>query len=48
MLPASTPANAIVYGSGKVTVRDMMKAGFWLTLAGIILTVVFVRLLSFF
>jgi len=45
MLPSATVANAIVYGSGKVAVRDMMKVGFWLTLSGIVLAVVFVRLL---
>ena len=47
MLPAATPPNAIVYGSGKVTVRDMMRVGFWLTLAGIVLAVAFVRLMVF-
>ena len=46
LLPAATPPNAIVYGSGKVTVRDMVRVGFWLTLAGIVLAVAFVRLLA--
>ena len=27
MLPVGTAANAIVYGSGRVSMRDMMRAG---------------------
>jgi len=34
MLPAGTPPNAIAYGSGRVTMGEMMRAGFWLNLAG--------------
>ena len=30
MLPVSTPSNAIVYGSGRVPIRHMITAGFWL------------------
>jgi len=37
MFPFSTPPNAIVFGAGRLTMRDMMKAGFWLTLAGVVL-----------
>ena len=33
MLPVATPPNAIVYGSGKVTIPQMAKAGFWLNIA---------------
>lgn len=33
MLPAGTPPNAIVFGSGRVRLPDMMKAGFLLDLA---------------
>ncbi|MBS0197953.1 MAG: SLC13/DASS family transporter [Planctomycetes bacterium] len=30
MLPAGTAPNALVFASGRVTMREMMKAGFWL------------------
>ena len=32
LLPVSTPPNALVFGSGAVTINDMMRAGFVLTL----------------
>lgn len=37
MLPVATPPNAIVFGSGCVTIPQMMKAGFWLNIGSIIL-----------
>ena len=39
MLPVATPPNAIVYGSGKVTIGNMIKAGFILNLIGILIIV---------
>ncbi len=34
MLPVATAPNAVIYGSGKLTVKDMAKAGLVLNLAG--------------
>lgn len=46
MLPVSTPCNAIVYGSGLIPLRQMMRHGLVLDLAGIVVIVTLVRLLS--
>ncbi len=37
MLPVATPPNAIAYGSGYVTIGQMVKGGIWLNLIGIVL-----------
>ena len=37
MLPVATPPNAIVYGSGQVTAAQMVRAGFLLNIAAIVI-----------
>jgi sodium-dependent dicarboxylate transporter 2/3/5 len=36
MMPVSTPCNAIVYGSGRIPLRAMMKSGAIIDIAGAI------------
>ena len=36
MLPVATPPNAVVFGSGAVTIRQMARTGVWLNILGII------------
>ncbi|WP_416830954.1 MAG: SLC13 family permease [Erythrobacter sp.] len=37
MLPVATPPNAIVFSSGEIQIKEMMRAGFWLNLISIVL-----------
>jgi len=45
MLPVATPPNAIVHGSGWVTINKMSKAGIYLNILGAILVTATVYLL---
>ncbi|HIW95455.1 MAG TPA: DASS family sodium-coupled anion symporter [Candidatus Corynebacterium gallistercoris] len=38
MLPVATPPNAIAYGSGYVTIGEMVKGGLWLNVIAVFLT----------
>jgi sodium-dependent dicarboxylate transporter 2/3/5 len=46
MLPVATPPNTVVFASGKLKVSDMVKAGFLLNLASVIIISVIVYLLG--
>jgi sodium-dependent dicarboxylate transporter 2/3/5 len=39
MLPVATPSNAVAFGSGEVTIRQMVKAGMWLNGIAMVLIV---------
>lgn len=39
MLPVGTPPNAVMFGTGKVTIMEMVRIGWWLNLAALILIV---------
>jgi sodium-dependent dicarboxylate transporter 2/3/5 len=45
MLPVATPPNAIIFSSRYVTIPQMMKAGIWLNLIGVVLISLFVMFL---
>jgi sodium-dependent dicarboxylate transporter 2/3/5 len=44
MMPAGTLPNAIVFGTGRVRLPQMMKAGLWLSRAGILVITALVAL----
>ncbi len=39
MLPVATPPNALVYGTGYLTMKDMIKGGFLLDISGWLITI---------
>ncbi len=41
MLPVATPPNAVIFGSGYITIPQMVKAGVWLNLAGVVVITLF-------
>ncbi len=46
MLPVATPPNAIVFGSGHISIQAMVKAGIWLNILAIVFTVAWMQLVG--
>lgn len=46
MLPVATPPNAIIYGSGRIHIPEMARAGMWLNVVFILLTSLFAYYLA--
>ncbi len=46
MLPTATPPNAIVFGSGRIPIRTMIRTGFWLNMAGVLTIYFYIHLLG--
>ena len=46
MMPVATPPQAIVFGSGRVSIGQMVRAGIWFNLLGVVLVVLLFRLLG--
>ena len=48
MLPIATPPNAVIFGSGKIKIKDMIKAGVGLNLLSIfIVSIISILVLNF-
>jgi sodium-dependent dicarboxylate transporter 2/3/5 len=48
MLPIATPPNAVVFGSGRIKINDMIKAGLWLNIVSmLIITLVSLLVLGY-
>lgn len=43
MLPVATPSNAVAFGSGEISIKQMVRAGVWLNLIslGLIMVVLY-------
>ena len=44
MMPVGTPPNAMVFGTGRIKIQDMIRAGFWLN----IISIVVITLMCYF
>ena len=46
MLPVATPPNAIIFGTNKIKIKDMVRIGLWLNLIGAILITISIYLIG--
>ncbi|MQY79056.1 MAG: DASS family sodium-coupled anion symporter [Bacteroidetes bacterium] len=47
MMPVATPPNAIIFGTGRIRIIDMVKAGFFLNLIGVLILTIGILILGF-
>lgn len=40
MMPVASPTQAVVFGSGHVTIKDMVRCGFWFNVIGVLLVTI--------
>ncbi|WIM67774.1 DASS family sodium-coupled anion symporter [Corynebacterium breve] len=40
MLPVATPSNAVAFGSGDITIKQMVRAGVWMNLVALVLIMI--------
>ncbi|MCX7650873.1 MAG: SLC13 family permease [Flavobacteriales bacterium] len=48
MFPIATPPNAVVYSTGYISVREMMRSGFWMNLAALLIIIAYSELVHRF
>ncbi len=46
MLPSGTGTNAVVFGSGRIRLPDMARAGFWLNIIGVVVVTLVMYLIA--
>lgn len=48
MTPIASPTQAIVFGSGYMTIKEMMRTGIWFNLLGVVLMMIFFTIIHLF
>lgn len=46
MMPVGTPPNAIIFGTGRIRITEMIRAGFWLNVCGIVVVTIICSVFS--
>lgn len=46
MMPVGTPPNAIIFGTGRICIAEMIRAGFWLNVCGIVVVTIICSVFS--
>ncbi len=46
MMPVGTPPNAIIFGTGRIRIAEMIRAGFWLNVCGVVVVTIICSVFS--